>query len=162
MSAVHIAQPQSQLVSEIAGIIREYRKRPTAFTKFELMGGLSFGPEPVAATIRVTPSKKEETFRCRDQSLLGKAGSDRDAFFDAVETFAERPVILAWNGKTPNASFHVVRDMSANLAYPTFSVELAYRRKGEPDELRTNMFFIAFDDVSAANAYAEGKAGLLI
>ena len=161
MSAEHVAEPQSRLVAEIAGIIREYRKRPAAFTKFELMGGLSFGPEPVAATIRVTPSKKEETFRCKDATLLGKAGSDRDAFFDAVEIFAECPVILAWNGKTPNASFHVVRDMSANLSHPTFSVELAYRRKGEPDELRTNMFFIAFDDETSANAYAKGKVGLL-
>jgi hypothetical protein len=29
-------------------------------------------------------------------------------------------------------------------------------------ELRTNMFFIAFDDEKSANAYAEGKPGLLI
>lgn len=162
MSAEPAAAPQFRMVGEIAGLIREYRKRPESFSKFELMAGLSFGPEPVAAAIRVTPSKKEENFRCKDTALLDRAGSEKDAFFAAVDRFTESEVIYAWNGKTPDPSFHVVRDMSANLVHPTFSVELAYRRKGEPDELRTNMFFIAFDDQASADAYAESKVDLLM
>jgi hypothetical protein len=161
MAAESIPEQQIELVRQIAGIVHEYRKYPARFTKFELMCGLSFGPDPVTGMIRVTPSKQDEQFRCKDEELLGHAGSERDAFFDAVDIFATSGAALAWNGKSPKKDFHVVRELSANFTHPTMSVQIAFRRKGEPDEFRLDMLFIGFDNQGSAIVYSGSRASLL-
>lgn len=161
MAAEFIPEQQIELVRQVAGIVHEYRKHPARFTKFELMCGLSFGPEPVTGLIRVTPSRQEEQFRCKDEELLGHAGSERDAFFDAVDIFATSGAALAWNGKSPKKDFHVVRELSANFAHPTMSVQIAFRRKGEPDEFRLDMAFVGFDNPGSASVYAASRGALL-
>ena len=110
MAAEHIPEQQIALVRQIAGIVHEFREHPARFTKFELFCGLSFGPDPVSGVIRVSPSKQEEQFRCKDEELLGHAGSERDAFFDAVDIFASSGAALAWNGESPKKDFHVARE----------------------------------------------------
>jgi hypothetical protein len=161
MAAEHIPEQQIALVRQIAGIVHEYREHPARFTKFELMCGLSFGPEPVSGIIRVTPARKEEQFRCKDEELLGHAGTERDAFFDAVDIFASSGAALAWNGKSPTKDFHVARELSANFTHPTMSVDIGFRRKGEPDEFRLNMLFIGFDNIGSASIYAGSRGTLL-
>jgi hypothetical protein len=161
MAAEHIPEQQTGLVRQIAGIVHEYRKHPTNFPKFELMCGLSFGPDPVSGMIRVTPTKQDEQFRCKDEELLGHAGSERDAFFDAVDIFATSGAVLAWNGTTPSPKFDVVRELSANFAHPTMSVDITFRRKGEPDAFKLNMLFIGFDNVGSASIYAGSRGKLL-
>lgn len=161
MAAEHIPVEQIEPVRQVAAMIREYREDPARFTRFVMMCGLSFGPEPVAGMISVTPSRQQEEFRCRDAKLLGHAGSERDAFFDAVERFAASGAALAWNGESPSKDFHVAREMSANFAHPTMSVECVIRRKGEPDEFRLDRLFIGFDNVGAASIYAANRRTLL-
>lgn len=161
MAAAHIPEQQISVVRQIAGIVHEYRDHPARFTKFELMCGLSFGQDPVSGLIRVTPSKKEEQFRCKDAELLGHAGTERDAFFDAVDIFATSGAALAWNGKSPTKDFHVARELSANFTHPTMSVEIAFRRKGDPDEFRLDMFFVGFDNLGSASIYAGSRGNLL-
>lgn len=161
MAGEHIPEQQTTVVRQIAGVVHEYREHPARFTKFELMCGLTFGPEPVSGMIRVTPSKKEEQFRCKDEELLGHAGSERDAFFDAVDIFATSGATLAWNGRSPTKDFHVAREMSANFTHPTMSVDIAFRRRGEPDEFRLSMLFIGFDNVGSASIYAGSRGALL-
>lgn len=161
MADAHIPEQQIATVRQIAGIVHEYREYPARFTKFELMCGLTFGTDPVSGLIRVTPSKQEEQFRCKDAELLGHAGSERDAFFDAVDIFATSEVALAWNGQSPTKDFHVPREMSLNFAHPTMSVEITFRRKGEPDEFRLSMLFIGFDNLGSASIYASKRQGLL-
>ena len=161
MASEHIPEQQIQLVRQVAGVVHEYREHPARFTKFELMCGLTFGPDPVSGMIRVTPSKKEEQFRCKDEELLGHAGSERDAFFDAVDIFATSGAALAWNGKSPTKDFHVARELSANFTHPTMSVEIAFRRKGEADEFRLSMLFVGFDNMGSASVYAASRGSLL-
>lgn len=161
MTAPHLPEPQNQLVGQIAKVIRDYRATPEKFVKFDLMCGLTLKTDPIAGRIRVSPKRKEEHYRCKDAAQLASAGSDRDAFFAAVETFADSPALVAWNGETPKGDFQMVRDLSANFAHPTMSVDLAYRRRGESDEYRTNMVFIGFPDGPAADAYAATRGHLI-
>jgi hypothetical protein len=161
MAGTHIPEQQTAVVRQIAGVVHEFREHPARFTKFELICGLTFGPDPVSGMIRVTPSKKEEQFRCKDEELLGHAGSERDAFFDAVDIFATSGAALAWNGTSPSKDFHVAREMSANFTHPTMNVEITFRRKGEPDEFRLSMLFIGFDNAGSASIYASGRQALL-
>lgn len=154
-------EQQIEIVRQLAGVVHEFREYPARFTKFELMCGLNFGTDPVTGMIRVTPSKQEEQFRCKDEELLGHAGSERDAFFDAVDIFAASGAALAWNGVSPTKDFHVVREMSANFAHPVMSVQIAFRRKGEPDEFRLDMVFVGFDNAGSAGIYAGGRGKLL-
>jgi hypothetical protein len=160
-SAQHIPEQQIQTVRQIAGIIHEFREYPARFTRFELTCGMSFTDNPVSGLIRVTPSKQEEQFRCKDEELLGHAGSERDAFFDAVDIFASSETALAWNGTSPTKDFHLPREMSANFAHPTMSVDIAFRRKGEPDTFQLSMFFIGFESLGSAMIYAGKRQGLL-
>lgn len=157
----HIPEQQIETVRQIAGVVHEFREYPARFTKFELTCGMTFGSDPVAGVIRVTPSKQDEQFLCKDAELLGHAGSERDAFFDAVDIFAGNNVALAWNGTNPKKDFHVPREMSLNFAHPTMSVEIEFRRKGEPDAFRLSMFFIGFDNLASASVYAGKRQGLL-
>ena len=161
MAAEHIPEQQIALVRQIAGIVNEFREHPARFTKFELFCGLSFGPDPVSGVIRVSPSKQEEQFRCKDEELLGHAGSERDAFFDAVDIFASSGAALAWNGESPKKDFHVAREMSANFTHPTMSVDITFRRKGDPDAFKLNMLFIGFDNAGSASIYAGTRQALL-
>ena len=161
MAGAHIPEPQIQIVRQIAGVVHEFREHPARFTKFELLCGLSFGPDPVSGVIRVSPSKQEEQFRCKDEELLGHAGSERDAFFDAVDIFASSGAALAWNGKSPKKDFHVAREMSANFTHPTMSVDITFRRKGDPDAFKLNMLFIGFDNAGSASIYAGTRRDLL-
>ncbi|MBX9458198.1 MAG: hypothetical protein KL863_20395 [Rhizobium sp.] len=154
-------EQQIDIVRQLAGIVHEFREHPARFTKFELMCGLNFGTDPVTGLIRVTPSKQEEQFRCKDEELLGHAGSERDAFFDAVDIFAASGAALAWNGVSPNKDFHVVREMSANFAHPVMSVDITFRRKGEADAFRLDMVFVGFDNAGSAGIYAAGRGKLL-
>jgi hypothetical protein len=109
----------------------------------------------------VTPRAREEQFRCKDAALKASAGTDRDAFFAAVETFARSAALLAWNGETPAGDFQMVRELSGNFAYPTMSVELGYRRRGDSDEYRANMVFIGFPDGDTADSFAAERAHLI-
>lgn len=161
MAGEHIPEQQIQLVRQIAGVVHEFREYPDRFTKFELMCGMTFGPDPVSGLIRVTPSRKEEQFRCKDEELLGHAGSERDAFFDAVDIFATSGAALAWNGVSPTKNFHVPREMSANFTHPTMNVEITFRRKGDPDEFRLSMVFIGFENTGSASIYAASRQALL-
>ena len=160
-SQQQIAQEQIHQVRQLAGIIHEYREHPGSFTKFQLMCGITFGADPVSGLISVTPSKQDEQFRCKNKELLEQAGSERDAFFDAVDFFATHEVALAWNGKAPNKEFQVPREMSLNFAHPTMNVEIEFRRKGEPDAFRLSMLFIGFDNLGSATLYAGKRQGLL-
>lgn len=161
MAGAHIPEPQIQIVRQIAGVVHEFREHPARFTKFELICGLTFGPDPVSGMIRVTPSKQEEQFRCKDEELLGHAGSERDAFFDAVDIFATSGAALAWNGESPGKDFHVARELSANFTHPTMNVDIAFRRKGDPDAFRLSMLFIGFDNTGSASIYAGSRGKLL-
>jgi hypothetical protein len=161
MAAPHLPEPQNKLVAEIATVILDYRDTPEKFVKFELMCGLTLKVEPIAGRIRVTPRAREEQFRCKDAALKASAGTDRDAFFAAVETFARSAALLAWNGETPAGDFQMVRELSGNFAYPTMSVELGYRRRGDSDEYRANMVFIGFPDGDTADSFAAERAHLI-
>ncbi|MGV3551144.1 hypothetical protein [Rhizobium sp.] len=161
MAEQHIPEQQIQTVRQIAGIVHEFREYPARFTKFELTCGMTFGADPVAGIIRVTPSKQDEQFLCKDEELRERAGSDRDAFFDAVDIFATSEAALAWNGNSPGKDFHVPREMSLNFAHPTMNVEIEFRRKGEPDAFRLSMFFIGFDNLASASVYASKRQGFL-
>jgi len=161
MAAPYLPEPQNKLVAEIATVILDYRDKPEKFVKFELMCGLTLKVDPIAGQIRLTPRAKEERFRCKDAALKASAGSDRDAFFAAIETFARSEALLAWNGITPAGDFQMVRELSGNFAHPTMSVELAYRRRGDSDEYRANMVFIGFPDGDTADAFAAQRAHLI-
>lgn len=161
MAAPHLPEPQNKLVAEIATVILDYRDKPEKFVKFDLMCGLTLKVEPIAGRILMTPRAKDERFRCRDVGLKASAGSDRDAFFAAVDTFARSEALLAWNGITPAGDFQMVRELSGNFAYKTMSVELAYRRRGDSDEYRANMFFIGFPDGDTADAFAAERSHLI-
>lgn len=161
MAAPHLPEPQNKLVAEIATVILDYRDKPEKFVKFELMCGLTLKVEPIAGRIRLTPRAKEEQFRCKDTALKASAGTDRAAFFAAVETFARSAALLAWNGETPDGDFQMVRELSGNFAHPTMSVELGYRRRGDSDEYRANMVFIGFPDGDTADAFAATRAHLI-
>jgi hypothetical protein len=161
MAGDHIPEEQIRLVRQIAGIIHEYREHPDRFVKFELMAGLTFGPDPVSARIRLTPKESDEVFRCKDEELLGHAGSERDAFFDAVDIFAASGTALAWNGAVPSPAFDPVPVMSLNFAHPTFSVDITFRRRGEPDAFKLAMLFVGFDNTGAASIYAGSRQGLV-
>ena len=157
----HLPEPQNELVGQIATVIRDYQATPEKFVKFDLMCGLTLKVDPIAGRIRVTPKRREEQFRCRDAAQLAAAGSDRDAFFAAVDTFARSGAVIAWNGETPKGDFQLVRDLSANFAHPTMSVDLAYRRRGDSNEYRTNMVFVAFPDGPSADAFAAERPHLI-
>jgi hypothetical protein len=157
----HIPEQQIATVRQIAGIVHEFREYPARFTKFELTCGMTFGTDPVAGVIRVTPSRQDEQFLCKDAELLGHAGTERDAFFDAVDIFASSEAALAWNGVSPTKDFHIPREMSINFSHPTMSVEIAFRRKGEADSFQLSMFFIGFDNLGSASIYAGKRQGLL-
>lgn len=161
MAAPYLPEPQNKLVAEIATVILDYRDKPEKFVKFELMCGLTLKVEPIAGQIRLTPRAKDERFRCKDGPLLASAGSDRAAFFAAVDTFARSAALLAWNGITPKGDFQMVRELSGNFTHPTMSVDLAYRRRGDSDEYRANMFFIGFPDGDTADAFAADRAHLI-
>lgn len=161
MAAPYLPEPQNKLVAEIATVILDYRDHQEKFVKFELMCGLTLKVDPIAGQIRLTPRAKEERFRCKDDGLKASAGSDRDAFFAAVETFARSEALLAWNGITPAGDFQMVRELSGNFAYPTMSVDLAYRRRGDSDEYRANMVFIGFPDGDTADAFAAQRSHLI-
>jgi hypothetical protein len=161
MAGDRIPEQQISVVRQIAGVVHEFRDHPARFTKFELMCGLTFGEHPVSGLIRVTPTKDEQQFRCKDEELLGHAGSERDAFFDAVDIFATSGAALAWNGTSPSKDFHVAREMSANFTHPTMNIEITFRRKGEPDAFSLSMLFIGFDNTGSASIYAGSRGALL-
>ena len=142
-------------------MIYDHRDHPARFTRFEMKCGMTFGPDPVSAVITMTPSKKEEHFLCRDKDLLEAAGSDREAFYEAVNMFASQGAALAWNGKTPGRDFHVPREMSLDFAHPTMSADIVFRLKGEADNIALRMLFIGFDSALAASIYSGKRAGLL-
>lgn len=162
MAGEKIAKDHIQQVRQLAGIIHEYREHPAAFTKFQLMCGITFGSDPVSGMIHVTPTRQDEQFACKDKELLEQAGSERDAFFDAVDFFATHEVALAWNGESPAKDFHVPRELSLNFAHPTLNVEIEFRRKGEADAFRLSMLFVGFENLGSATIYAGKRQGLLV
>ena len=161
MAAEFIPEAQNELVAQIATVISDYRDNPEKFVKFELMCGMTLRVEPIAGRINVTPRAKNEQFRCKDEAQRAGFASDREAFFGAVEAFADKAGFLAWNGVTPEGKFELVQELSANFSHPTMSVELGYRRRGDSDEFRTSMVFIAFDDTASAQAYADKRPNLI-
>jgi hypothetical protein len=154
-------ESQTELVREIAGLLAEYHKRKSAFTKFGLRGGVALNREPAGCIIMHSPTQNDESYQVRDPALRKGQASEKDAFFAGVEKFAANGAFLAWNGKRPPGKFDTVRDMSESFAHPTMTIEIVYTRRGETDENRLNMFFIGFADEAAAEAYAERKPALV-
>lgn len=159
--AQHSPEQQIDVVRQVASMIYDYRDHPSRFTKFEIKCGMTFGRNPVSAIISVTPSRKDEQFLCRDKELLDQMGSERAAFFEALDIFASHEAALAWNGKSPTRNFQVPREMSLNFAHPTLHADLAVRRRGDADEIGLRMLFIAFESALAASIYASKRPGLL-
>jgi hypothetical protein len=154
-------ESQTELVREIAGLLAEYHKRKSAFTKFGLKGGVALNRAPAGCMIMHSPTQNDEHYQVRDPALRKGQASEKDAFFAGIEKFASFGAFLAWNGKRPPGKFDTVRDMSESFAHPTMTVEIVYTRRGEDHENRLNMFFIGFADEAAADAYAERKPALV-
>lgn len=154
-------ESQTALVREIADLLGQYHKRKSSFLKFGLRGGVALNKEPAGALIMHSPTQNDEQYRVQDAELRRGQPSEKDAFFAGVEKFAAHGAFLAWNGKRPAGSFDTIKDLSEDFAHPTMTVEIAYRKRGEEDESRLNMFFIGFADEAAAADYAERKPGLV-
>ncbi|CAN7563537.1 hypothetical protein [Rhizobium sp. LjRoot254] len=154
-------ESQTELVAEIAGLLAEYHKRKSAFTRFGLRGGVALNRDPAGCIIMTSATQNDETYQVRDPALRKGQASEKDAFFAGIEKFAANGAFLAWNGKRPPGKFDTVRDMSESFAHPTMTIEMAYQRRGETDEHRLNMFFIGFADEAAAAEYAERKSALV-
>lgn len=154
-------ESQTELVAEIAGLLAEYHKRKSAFTRFGLRGGVALNRDPAGCIIMHSATQNDETYQVRDPALRKGQASEKDAFFAGIEKFASHGAFLAWNGKRPPGKFDTVRDMSESFAHPTMTIEIAYTRRGETDEHRLNMFFIGFADEAAAAEYAERKSALV-
>ena len=154
-------ESQTELVAEIAGLLAEYHKRKSAFTRFGLRGGVALNRDPAGCIIMTSATQNDEHYQVSDPALRKGQATEKDAFFAGIEKFAANGAFLAWNGKRPPGKFDTVRDMSESFAYPTMTIEMAYQRRGETDEHRLNMFFIGFADEAAAADYAERKSALV-
>jgi hypothetical protein len=152
---------QRELVTEIAGLVREFRNGDANFVKFGLRCGLALNRLPVGGGIMHSPKDTTEKFSIGDPAYRGAYPTDKDAFYAAFDTFAGNGQFLAWDGRAPDAgNFDMIRKFSEEFKWPTMFIEMIYRRRGAPEEQKLRMFFVGFPGDDEAGDYARRMGGV--
>jgi hypothetical protein len=153
-------QLQAGLIGEIAALFSEYRAGGEDFVKFGMKCGLALNRLPIAGGFMMAPKVRSETFQIADPAYREHHPTEKDAFCAAFDAFTSLPQFLAWNGKVGSTNqFDLLKVMSDNFTRPTMTMELVYRRRGEPHEQKLSMFFIGFPTEAEAWVYAGRHVG---
>jgi hypothetical protein len=152
---------QKNLVTEIASLLREFRKGDSNFVKFGFRGGIALNRLPIGGGIMFSPKENTEKFSIGDPAFRDKYASDADAFFAALDQFSGHGQFLAWDGHAPDAgNFDMIKKFSEDYKWPTMFIEMTYRRRGGLHEQRLRMFFVGFPGDKDASDYALRMGGV--